>query len=194
MSTRPRMRPTFEIPMKVDGTRTMQRIKERLARGSKRISGQVIGNHAYVQLPEDQQSLLSPFLNLELLHHGDQFVLRGRFSPRPNVWTGFMAVYGIMGLLVLAGLMLGWAQLTVDEYAWGFWGVPIGAALSAFIYGAAVIGQGLTADEMYILRNFVDHMVAGDERLEPHCEDEGEDEDEDETVTATNHRAVPESS
>ena len=47
-------------------------------------------------------------------------------------------------------------------------------ALIAFVYGAAVIGQGLTADEMYTLRNFVDHMVAGDERVEPHFEDEEE--------------------
>lgn len=174
MSTRPRMRPTFEIPMKVDGTRTMQRIKERLERGSKGISGQVIGGYAYVQLPTDQQSLLSPYLNLELLPRDGKVVLKGRFSPRPNVWTGFMALYAVLSLLGLAGVMLGWAQTTVDEYAWGFWAAPAALGLVAFVYGAAVIGQGLTADEMYTLRNFVDHMVAGDERVEPHFEDEEE--------------------
>jgi len=31
--------------------------------------------------------------------------------------------------------------------------------LSAFVYGAAVIGQGLSADEMYELRAFVDRAV-----------------------------------
>jgi hypothetical protein len=170
MSVRPRMRPTFEIPMKADGSRTMARIRARLERGSRRVCGQVRGDHAYVQTPPETQSLLSPHLNLELLERDGRTVLRGRFSPRPNVWTGFMAVYGTLACAGFAGLMLGWAQTTVDEYAWGFWLVPGSLALIAFVYGAAVIGQGLTQDEMYVLRNFVDHMVAGEERLEPHCE------------------------
>lgn len=177
MAQRPRMRPTFEIPMKLDGTRTMDRIHKRLTKGSRRICGQVRGGHAFVQIPPDQQSLLSPHLNLELLPRGDgKVVLRGRFSPRPNVWTGFMAVYGVLAMTGLGGLILGWAQTTVDEYPWGFWLAPAAAALIAFVYGAAVIGQGLTQDEMYVLRNFVDHMVAWDEREEPHCDDEFEEE------------------
>ncbi len=164
MSIRPSMRPTFEIPMKVDGTRTMARIKARLERGGGRVTGQVVGCYAYIQLPPEQQSLLSPYLNLQLLPRGDRIVLHGRFSPRPNVWTGFMAVYGVLSLVGLGGVMLGWAQTTVDEYPWGFWLGPAALALIAFVYGAAVIGQGLTQDEMYLLRNFVDRMVAGDER------------------------------
>ncbi len=96
----------------------------------------------------------------------------GRFGPRPNVWTGFMAIYSLLALAGLGGIMLGWAQLSVKEYAWGFWLAPAALALIAFVYGAAVIGQGLTQDEMYVLRNFVDHMVAGDEREEPLCDDE----------------------
>jgi len=174
MATRPRMRPTFEIPMKVDGTRTMLRLKNRLERGSKRVCGQVVGTHAYVSIPVAEQSLLSPHLNLELVPRRGQVVLRGRFSPRPNVWTGFIAAYGFLALIGLSGLVFGWAQLTVDEYAWGFWAAPAAFAVAAFVYGAAVIGQGLTQDEMYVLRNFVDHMVAGDERVEPLCEDEAD--------------------
>jgi hypothetical protein len=172
MAIRPRMRPTFEIPMKVDGTRTMARIKARLERGSTRVSGQVVGCHAYVQVPPERQTLLSPHLDLKLVPRGDKVVLHGRFGPRPNVWTGFMAIYSLLALAGLGGIMLGWAQLSVKEYAWGFWLAPAALALIAFVYGAAVIGQGLTQDEMYVLRNFVDHMVAGDEREEPLCDDE----------------------
>jgi len=172
MAIRPRMRPTFEIPMKVDGTRTMARIEARLQKGTRRVTGQVVGGHAYLGIPAEQQSLLSPHLNLQLLERGGRVVLHGRFGPRPNVWTGFMAIYGVLALSGLGGLMLGWAQTTVDEYPWGFWLVPASVALIAFVYGAAVIGQGLTQDEMYTLRHFVDRMVAGDEREEPLCEHE----------------------
>lgn len=171
MPIRPGMRPTFEIPMKVDGSRTFARLEARLARGSTRVAGQVVGRHAYLQAPPGRQSLLSPHLNLDLRERDGRVVLCGRFSPRPNVWTGFMALYGVLGLAGLGGLMLGWAQLSVKEYPWGFWLAPAAVALIAFVYGAAVIGQGLTQDEMYTLRNFVDRTVAGEERDEPHGED-----------------------
>ena len=178
MAPRPQMRPTFEIAMKADGSKTMARMKRRLEQGSKRICGQVTGDFAYVQIPPESQSLLSPHLNLELRPREGKVVLHGRFSPRPNVWTGFMAVYAVLAMSGFAGLMLGWAQTTVDEYPWGFWLAPAALALIGFVYGAAVIGQGLTADEMYVLRNFVDRMVAGDEREEPLCEDDELDTEE----------------
>ena len=171
MPIRPRMRPSVEIPRTVDGSRTFARLENRLARSGARVVGQVVGRHAYLQCPPERQSLLSPHLNLDLRERDGRVVLCGRFSPRPNVWTGFMALYGVLGLVGVGGLMLGWAQLSVKEYPWGFWLAPTSAALIAFVYGAAVIGQGLTQDEMYLLRNFVDHTVTGDEREEPHCEE-----------------------
>jgi hypothetical protein len=188
MALRPRMRPFFEIPMKADGSRTMARISARLAADGGRVRGQVLGGHAYLQLPSDRQTLLSPHLNLELRTGDGRTFLHGRFSPRPNVWTGFMALYGVLSLIGLGGLMFGWAQTTVDEYPWGFWLVPGALALIAFVYGAAVIGQGLTQDEMYVLRNFVDHMVAGEERVQPLC---GEDESVPETEAGSKQLADP---
>jgi hypothetical protein len=172
MAIRPRMRPTFEIPMKVDGTRTLARLRARLERDGGRVTGQVVGSHAYLQVRPERQTLLSPHLDLKLRERDGRIVLHGRFGPRPNVWTGFMAVYGVLFLAGVGGLVLGWAQTSVAEYPWGFWLAPAAAATIAFVYGAAVIGQGLTQDEMYLLRSFVDRLVAGDERDEAEWEDD----------------------
>jgi hypothetical protein len=160
MAQRPRMRPRFRLAVPGDGRNLMEQIDKQLNCEDCKYHGQVRGEHAFVTLPEGRQSLLSPHLTLELAAaEGDRRELRGRFSPRPNVWTGFMAVYGFIIMCGLTGLIYGWAQTTVDEYPWGFWAVPAAAALYAFVYGAAVIGQGLTADEMYELRAFVDHAM-----------------------------------
>ena len=70
-----------------------------------------------------------------------------------------MGVYGIFAMLGAAGLMYGWAQTTVDEYPWGFWVAPVCLALAAFVYGAAVIGQGLTVGEMHQMRSFVERAA-----------------------------------
>jgi hypothetical protein len=153
------MRPSFRILVKGDGSVVMDQLGRQLESPSTAITGQVVGRHAFLQLPPERRSLLSPFLNLELADVPDGTRLRGRFSPAPNVWTGFMAIYIFLGMCGFAGLMLGWAQTTVDEFAWGFSLFPVSLGLMAFVYGAAVIGQGLTADEMYELRAFVDRAV-----------------------------------
>ena len=73
---------------------------------------------SYERVPgEDQLNLALQLHNLgslynELGRYGDaEPVLRGRFCPHPNVWTGFMAVYGILGMIGLSALMYGGAQL-----------------------------------------------------------------------------------
>lgn len=47
----------------------------------------------------------------------------------------------------------------VGESPWALAGVPAALALVGFTYGAAFIGQGLGAEEMYRLRSFVDDCV-----------------------------------
>ena len=160
MAQLPRMRPRFRIPVSGDGSAVLERLRGHLEAPESALSGQVVRDHAYLQLPSERRSLLSPFLNLELADGPEGTQLVGRFSPAPNVWTGFMAIYVFLALTGLAGLMFGCAQTTVDEFAWGFIALPVSVGLMAFVYGAAVIGQGLTADEMYELRAFVDRAAA----------------------------------
>ena len=160
MPLRPTMRPSFELPVPGDGAAVLANVHERLKRPDAPFVGQVLKRHAYLQLPRSRRSLLSPYLNLQLHARDDgPTVLSCRFSPHPAVWTGFMGVYGVFAMLAAAGLMYGWAQTTVDEYPWGFWVAPACAALAAFVYGAAVIGQGLTAGEMHEMRCFVERAA-----------------------------------
>lgn len=174
MPQRPTMRPRFEIEVPGDGTGVLAAVHERLKRADAPFVGQVLKRHAYLQLPRARRSLLSPYLNLQL-HEGPDGGTRlsCRFTPHPAVWTGFMGVYGVCAMLALAGLMYGWAQTTVHEYPWGFWAAPACGALAAFVYGAAVIGQGLTAGEMHEMRCFVERAAekAG-ARIGPVAQDE----------------------
>ncbi|MFN2371139.1 MAG: hypothetical protein ABR506_08305, partial [Candidatus Krumholzibacteriia bacterium] len=158
---RPAMRPGFRIPVPGDGCAVLAQVHEGLRRPGAPFVGQVLKCHAYLQLPPARRSLLSPYLNLQLCaqEDGEGTVLLCRFSPHPAVWTGFMGVYGVFAMLAAAGLMYGWAQTTVDEYPWGFWVAPACLALVAFVYGAAVIGQGLTADQMHEMRSFVERAA-----------------------------------
>ncbi len=44
---------------------------------------------------------------------------------------------------------------------------PVSLALIAFVYGAAFIGQGLSVDQMYALRAFVERVVQEEGRKSP---------------------------
>jgi len=153
------MKPKFRIPLDEDGEQVMYRLQELLNRDACPVVGKVLSKHASIQLPPEQRSMLSPYLNLDLVPADDKFQLVGKFSPHPHVWTGFMAIYGILAMVGLAGLMYGFAQTTVDEAPWAMLAAPVALAAIAFVYGAAVIGQGLTADEMHTLRMVVDRAT-----------------------------------
>jgi hypothetical protein len=153
------MRPTFELPVPGDGRAVLTELRGKLAAAGAEVVGQVRSPHAYVRLPAERRSLLSPHLELELRERAGSVVLYGRFSPRPNVWMGFMAVFFTLGLVGVGGLMYGLAQMTVDGPTWTIWAAPASVALIAFVYGAAFIGQGLSGEEMYELRAFVEETA-----------------------------------
>jgi hypothetical protein len=153
------MRPQFELPVGDRGPLVFARLQEQLEAPGAELHGHVRRDFAFVRFPEERRSLLSPHLELELRDSEAGTVLHGRFSPRPNVWTGFMALFFFLGMLGLCGLIYGLAQLMLGGPVWMMWSAPASLALIAFIYGAAFIGQGLSNEEMFELRAFVESTV-----------------------------------
>lgn len=159
MTDRPRMRPVFEIRLDSPGQNVLRVLDALLKSDAGGVVGQVLPRHAVLQLPPERRTLLSPFLNLELAHDEHGAILKGRFSPHPNVWTGFLAIYGVLGMLGVLSALYGLSAWWLYGPTIALLGVPASIAAIAFVYGAAVIGQGLTADEMYDLRALVDRAV-----------------------------------
>jgi hypothetical protein len=105
---------------------------------------------------DGERTFWSPYLNLEVEDEPDGSAIRGRFSPHPNVWTMFMAVYILLALAALGGLSYGMVQYTLGQPPWSLWVAPVAAALFGFVYGATLIGQGLGAEQMYTMRSLID--------------------------------------
>ena len=160
MVTKPRMKPKFSMPLSGKDKQVFQRLAKLLEEDDCPVNGQVLQKHAYLSLPRESRSMLSPYLNLSILKSKEgKLILMGRFSPHPHVWTGFMAIYGVIGFIGIGGFVFGWARHLIGEPATMMWAAPISFAVIVFVYGAAVIGQGLTADQMYTLRRVVDRAV-----------------------------------
>jgi hypothetical protein len=159
-STRPRMRPRFEVELDVPGDAVLASLRGALRASRAPVDGSVLTTQAELTTHRPDAHFWSPYLSVEVSRDDDgRWRLTGRFAPEPNVWILFMGVYGILGMGALAALMFGASQHLVGEAPWALAGAPVALGLIAFTYGAAFIGQGLGAEEMYTLRSFVDDAV-----------------------------------
>lgn len=159
---RPRMRPTFRQTLERPAERILETMRERLASPDCPVAGLVARRHVELTTVRARRHFWSPVLVVEVDEDAtDGPAIRGRFAPHPNVWTGFMAIYGLLALGALGATMFGLAQAMLHWTPWALLGVPLALALAGFTYGAVFIGQGLGADEMYELRSFVDRCIEG---------------------------------
>jgi hypothetical protein len=150
------MRPRFELQLPVSADRWLDALRASLAEDPGPLRGQVFRKHAVVQMCDGERTFWSPYLNLEVEDEPDGSAIRGRFSPHPHVWTLFMAVYILLAMAALGGLSYGIVQHTLGKPPWSLVIVPAAVAASAFVYGATLIGQGLGAEQMYLMRSLVD--------------------------------------
>ena len=111
------IRPHFDIPLGGDGSAILTAIGKRLDSEDSPFIGGVLATHGYLRIPRDERSLLSPNLNLEILEENGEDTLRGRFTPHPSVWMGFMAVFLVLAMIGLGGLMISSTEsLGVDSF------------------------------------------------------------------------------
>jgi hypothetical protein len=150
------MRPRFELQLPVARERWLDALQSALRDDAESLRGQVFRKHAVVEMRDAGRTFWSPYLNLEVEDEPDGSAIRGRFSPHPNVWTMFMAIYILLAFAALGGLSYGAVQYTLGQPPWSLLIVPAAVALFGFVYGATLIGQGLGAEQMYIMRSLID--------------------------------------
>ncbi len=155
-----RMRPEFEQRVGCSAEALRQVLSEQLAEEAAPCTGRVFDDYAILRVRTDTPAFWAPVLHLQCTQEQDESVLHGRFSPSSPVWTMFVAVYILLAIIAVAGASYGGAQWTMGDPPHAFWAVPAAVLAAAFTYGAAFIGQGLGAEEMYVLRSFVDRVVA----------------------------------
>lgn len=137
----------------------MEALRGRLEGNVQGVVGTFSRRHGVLKIPLERRHFWSPELSLTI-EHVDQDPartrVRGVIAPHPDIWTGFVFAYGTLFLVGLCGLMYGMAQLSLGRSPAALL-IPVASlALAGFVYGAAFIGQGLGADEVYRLRGYLD--------------------------------------
>jgi len=158
---KPRIRPTFSIPLSPGADEAMGILRERLRGMDYEECARSKGRCAYFFVDEDERRIWSPHLSVQVEPKSEGSILRGRFGPHPELWTLFVFLYTAVGFLTTIGLMLGFVQWQSGMTAWGLWGVWLGLPGLAVLYGISATGQKLSAHQMEELKERIDMLVEG---------------------------------
>jgi len=158
---RPKIRPTFSIPLAKDANGSMAILRERLEGTDFEECSRSKGRCAEFFVREEERRIWSPCLSVQVEPEKEGALLKGRFGPHPELWTLFMFLYAGVGFLALMGLMLGFVQWQSGMEPWGFWGAYLGFPGLVALYAISAAGQRLSAYQMEELRGRIDTLVEG---------------------------------
>lgn len=158
MKSRPRARPRFTLEVALTPEQISARVQAALGQPSSLIEGSVFRRTLLLTVRTEARHFWSPHLDVQL----DELPTGGTrlsalFAPHPQIWTSFVAVQALFGLLSVGAAIWVTSMLTLGRDPWLALGV-LGAMLfgGGFAYGAAYVGQGLGSEQMYELRAFLD--------------------------------------
>ncbi len=149
------LKPRFEYRYSgsVDALETQ--LSAALSRPDASCTGGIREGFLELSLRSKRPPFWAPQLRARLIKRESDTLIRGRFAPKPETWTFFMAVYAAVVFSTGIGAVYGFSQYSLGHEAWALWSIPIGIVLVAFVWLGARLGQGLGADGMQMLTSFV---------------------------------------
>jgi hypothetical protein len=164
------MRPSFVLEARCRTEDAMAVLRERIDGNPQGVEGSFSRRHGVLSMPALNRRFWSPCLDLTVGDADepspptegaeDAVKVWGTFSPRPEIWTGFVFAIGVLTILSILSLFFGVAQVMLGHPPWALL-IPLVAILVAFtIYASALVGQGLSGDDMYRMRAFVDACIS----------------------------------
>ena len=120
-----------------------------------------VDQHVFLKIPKAKQHYWSPQLELELYSYTpNQCTVKGLFGPKPAVWTLFMFLHFVVGILLLSFAIWTYANYKLES--------PIAVQLTLtalmiiawfVLYAAGRMGKAAGKQEMYVLYHFMQKTI-----------------------------------
>lgn len=154
-----RVRPRYKRITSLPSRQVIDLILEGLI-AKKGVAGSTLDNHAYLQIPKEDQHYWSPEFNVTIEKRDDGgSLVRGVVGPKPKVWTMFMFLYSAVVVLFLLGVSMGVSQWMLGMDAPVLWSIPACVGLWILILVAAKFGQYQGKEQMEKLWHFLDEAI-----------------------------------
>lgn len=153
------LQPAFTIDVTVDLQHAITRLKAAIASPELRGFAEAAGTVIDFKIVPAERRFWSPHLSAQCSETETGTHIFARFSPRPEVWTMFIAIYFVIAILVCLAMTAAYVQWSLGYAPWSLAGAPIGLLLIAAMHLASLMGQRLSADQMAVLRSRLDRAV-----------------------------------
>lgn len=101
------LRPRFKIDFEGTEEQLLSKFKRNLSQNSCEYSSKIVDNHIFIDIPEKESHYWSPHLHLEIIGESEkQTWIKGLFTPKPQVWTLFIFLHLIIGVLFFVFLVM----------------------------------------------------------------------------------------
>ncbi len=147
---RPRIR--RESPKSVE--KTIAPFKKTFDEGDENVFGTIVQHHMIFKIRQKDQHFWSPELHLSVDDYDGTTLVRGYIGPKSTVWTMFIFMYILVGVLALFSLMIGLSNWSLDIPTNAFWYSGGAILLFVLLFIAAQIGQKIGYEQTEVLMNF----------------------------------------
>ena len=158
-----RSRPRFKIFTDISRENYTEQLKQFLEEKSENYSGNINNEAAIINVKTDNNPYWKPCLALrtEIDPDENKTVIRGIFGPTAAVWTFFMFLNFIFGILWMVFITLWFVekQIKSNDYPWALSASFIILFLLLSTFAAARIGKIRAKKEMQKLREFAEESI-----------------------------------
>ena len=156
-----RTRPRFKIYTDLEPNTCAEKLKSQLKIENQIFQGNINTEVANIWVKTQHNEYWKPYLSLRIEKEEDQTVIRGIFGPSSAVWTFFMFLYFIFGIIFMVFITL-WLitkQIKSSDFPYAIYLAISSAICLALTFIATKIGQQKAKKEMEELRNFAESTL-----------------------------------
>lgn len=158
-----RSRPRFKMITDKSRDEYTQFLQKFLHQKSSEYSGNVNNETAIISCKTEHNNYWKPTLSLRTEYDNElqKTQIRGIFGPSSAVWTFFMFLYFVLGILWMVFITIWFVekQIKSNDFPWAFSLSVVMLALIAVTYFASLIGQRKAKKEMQKLREFAEESI-----------------------------------
>ncbi|HMQ07914.1 MAG TPA: hypothetical protein PKC30_11475 [Saprospiraceae bacterium] len=115
-----------------------------------------IDTHLTITVKNELQKIWSPYCHLNFEEDEDgNLEIRGNYGPNPNIWTVFIFLYSLLGLLTFFIFIIGTTQYSLGMDAGILLILPILILLIILLYLAAQVGKRFAKDQTLQIHRFL---------------------------------------
>jgi hypothetical protein len=154
-----KMQPTFTVDVPLSSKDAIARIRRVIESAEFQMLADSAGPCVDYRIATEDQRFWSPHLSVYLSDQETGTQIFGRFSPRPEIWTMFMAIYAVAAGCGFVAAIYGYCQWFMGQSPWALLLVPVCLSIIVLLHIGSLFGQSLSADQMQLLRERFDRTI-----------------------------------